>query len=207
MDQRDHATFEPEIRRARPLELAAATKVTVRAFRDSPMTLACWGADPHRRERGLRVLFGVFLQSMPTEPFIALLDQTVVGVLGMAPPGTCLHTPLGATLRVATSMVLRSPATANRFRRWMVEYERHDLAEAHWHLGPVAVDPSFQHQGIGSLMLQRFCALVDADGVAAYLETDEGANVRLYERFGFVEIGREEILGMTNWFMRRGVRL
>jgi ribosomal protein S18 acetylase RimI-like enzyme len=168
------------------------------------MTLACWGASPRRREQGLRVLFGVFLQSMPTAPFIAVRNQAVVAILGMAPPGTCLHTPLGATLRVAASMVFRSPATANRFRRWMVEYERHDLAEAHWHLGPVAVDPSFQHQGIGSLMLQRFCALVDEDGAAAYLETDDGANVRLYERFGFEAIGQDEILGTTNWFMRRG---
>ena len=203
MDVHGQHYGDPEIRPARPHEIAAATDVTVRAFRDSPMTLACWGDRARRREQGLQTLFGAFLQSMPTAPFIAVRDDAVVGVLGMAPPGTCLHTPLWATLRVTASMVLRSPRTADRFRRWMVEYERRDLGEAHWHLGPVAVEPSLQHHGIGSLLLQRFCAIVDADGAAAYLETDEFANVRLYERFRFVEIGQETILGTTNWFMRR----
>jgi GNAT superfamily N-acetyltransferase len=206
MDARALDMQDLEIRRARPDEIDAATGVTVRAFRDSPMTVACWGPNTGRRERGLRSLFGAFLQTMPTAPFIALQGGAVVGVLGMAPPGTCLHTPLAATLRVVTSMLLRSPATANRFRHWMVQYERRDPDEAHWHLGPVAVEPVQQHRGIGSLMLKRFCETVDQDNVAAYLETDEVANVRLYERFGFVEIGQESILGATNWFMQRSAR-
>jgi ribosomal protein S18 acetylase RimI-like enzyme len=194
------------VRPARPDELDRATAVTVRAFLDSPMTVACWGAEAGRRERGLQSLFGVFLQAMPTTPIIALREDTVVGVLGMSPPGTCLHTPLSATLRVMTSMVLRSPATANRFRQWMVEYERRDPAEAHWHLGPVAVEPASQHRGIGSLLLQRFCDTLDGEHAAAYLETDQMANVRLYERFGFVETGQAAILGTTNWFMQRSAR-
>lgn len=195
------------IRQARPEEMAGATGVTARAFRDNPMTLACWGPDPARRERDLRLLFSEFLPSLACAPLIALQGETVVGILGMAPPGTCLHAPLGPTLRVMTSMLLRSPATANRFRRWMVQYERRDPRETHWHLGPVAVEPTLQHSGIGSALLARFCAKVDEDGVEAYLETDEAANVGLYERFGFDRIGQESILGVNNWFMRRKARV
>jgi ribosomal protein S18 acetylase RimI-like enzyme len=135
---------------------------------------------------------------------VAVRGDVVVGVLGMAPPGTCLQAPLGPTLRVLTSMLLRSPSTANRFRRWMVQYERHDLDEEHWHLGPVAVDPACQHAGIGSQMLERFCALVDADRGVAYLETDAADNIRLYKRFGFETVGQQSILGTANWYMRRG---
>lgn len=36
-----------------------------------------------------------------------------------------------------------------------------------------------------------------------YLETDKAVNVTLYERFSFVVIGQEEVLGVPNWFMRR----
>jgi ribosomal protein S18 acetylase RimI-like enzyme len=193
-----------ELRAARAEDIASATAVTARAFRDNPMTMACWGSNPARRERGLRSLFGEFLPTLPTAPLVATRSNTIVGVLGMAPPGTCLQAPLGPTLRVLTWMLLRSPSTANRFRQWMVQYERRDLDEEHWHLGPVAVDPAFQHSGIGSRMLDRFCALVDEDHGVAYLETDAVDNIRLYERFGFETIGQQSILGTTNWFMRRG---
>jgi GNAT superfamily N-acetyltransferase len=195
-----------EIRRARPDEIAGATGVTARAFRDNPMTVACWGPNPARRERGLHLLFGEFLPTLTYAPFIAARGETVVGILGMAPPGTCLHTPLGPTLRVLTAILLRSPATANRFRRWMAQYERRDPIETHWHLGPVAVEPALQHRGIGSTLLERFCAVVDEDGVEAYLETDASANVSLYERFEFQTIGQEPILGVQNWFMSRSAR-
>src|SRR5947209_5702462 len=133
-----------EIRSARPDEVPAASRVAVRAFRDNPMTVACWGPDPARRERSLQLVFGVFLETMTTPPLIAVRQGAVVGVLGMAAPGTCLHTPVGAGLRLMATMLVRSPVAANRFRQWMLEYERRDLDERHWHLGPVAVEPAFQ---------------------------------------------------------------
>lgn len=194
---------ELEIRPAGPDEVAAATGVTVRAFRDNPMTVACWGPDSTRRERGLQLVFGAFLKTMTTPPLIAIRQDTVVGVLGMAPPGTCLHTPIGAALRVMTTMLVTSPTTANRFRHWMAHYERRDPDERHWHLGPVAVEPVVQRQGIGSGLLHQFCEIVDQDQAAAYLETDEEANVDLYRRFGFEVMEQETVLGVTNWFMHR----
>jgi hypothetical protein len=39
-----------------------------------------------------------------------------------------------------------------------------------------------------------------------YLETDKTENVRFYERFGFEVIGEEPVIGVPNWFMRRGPR-
>lgn len=206
MQAHGSAAESVQIRRARPDEIAAATGVTARAFRDNPMTVACWGPNPGRCEGALQLLFGQFLPTLKCAPFIAVQDATVIAVLGMAPPGTCLHTPLGPALRVFTSMLLRSPAAANHFRRWMMEYERRDPDGTHWHLGPVAVEPALQHAGIGSRLLEQFCATVDEDGVAAYLETDELASVRLYERFGFQVIGQEPILGAPNWFMLRSAR-
>jgi ribosomal protein S18 acetylase RimI-like enzyme len=88
----------------------------------------------------------------------------------------------------------------------MLRYERRDLDQTHWHLGPVAVEPAFQHAGIGSRLLERFCAAVDEAGGVVYLETDVADNIRLYERFGFELIGEESILGVSNWFMLRGTR-
>jgi ribosomal protein S18 acetylase RimI-like enzyme len=70
----------------------------------------------------------------------------------------------------------------------------------------VAVDAGLQGLGIGSRLLEQFCARVDAAGEAAYLETDKPINVRFYDRFGFAVIGQQAVLGTPNWFMRRPPR-
>ena len=55
----------------------------------------------------------------------------------------------------------------------------------HWHLPGIGVDPSRQGAGLGSALLEHTLALVDRDGVVAYLESSNPLNVPLYERFGF----------------------
>jgi hypothetical protein len=44
---------------------------------------------------------------------------------------------------------------------------------------------------------------MDKLGTTAYLETDKMANVRFYERFGFVTVQEGLVLGIPNWFMKR----
>ena len=59
------------------------------------------------------------------------------------------------------------------------------------HLGLtfMAVNPSYQRQGIGSMMMRRICEETDRYGRCAYvLAAPEG--VRLYEKFGFKVVGR-----------------
>jgi predicted N-acetyltransferase YhbS len=195
-----------EIRAARRDEIPLAAEVVARAFQDSPMTRAVWGSDPMRRLRGVHEVFAMYLPTMAEPPFLALEAGRPVGVLAMAPPGTCLRTPLMPTLRLMLTMTFRSPKRSYRFHEWMLCYERRDPPERHWHLGPVAVEPGYQGRGVGSAMLERFCARVDDDGAAAYLETDKPENVRLYERFDFTTVGEQMIAGTPNWFMLRAGR-
>jgi ribosomal protein S18 acetylase RimI-like enzyme len=89
---------------------------------------------------------------------------------------------------------------------WGGEWARRDPAEPHWHLGPVAVDPDSQGQGIGGAMLADFCARMDGHGALVYLETDKSENVRFYEKFGFAVAAQGEVLGVPNWFMSRPAR-
>jgi len=94
-----------------------------------------------------------------------------------------------------------------RVLKWADEWARRDLAEPHWHLGPVAVDPHLQGKGIGGALLAKFCVRMDDSGALSYLETDKSENVRFYERFGFTVIAESKILGVPNWFMSRRCRL
>ncbi len=61
--------------------------------------------------------------------------------------------------------------------------------EPHWYLPFIGVDPAMQGRGEGSALLRETLALVDADGMPAYLESTNIRNVPLYERFGFRIVG------------------
>ncbi|HXK25629.1 MAG TPA: N-acetyltransferase [Myxococcota bacterium] len=61
--------------------------------------------------------------------------------------------------------------------------------ETHWYLPMIGVDPSRQSCGVGSALMQHALARVDRDGVHAYLESSNPANISLYERQGFEILG------------------
>lgn len=71
----------------------------------------------------------------------------------------------------------------------MEQMERFHTKEPHWYLPMIGVDPAHQGRGVGSALLRHVLAKVDAEGVAAYLESSSPKNVPLYQRFGFEVAG------------------
>jgi predicted N-acetyltransferase YhbS len=73
-----------------------------------------------------------------------------------------------------------------------------------WFMDLVAVDPSARGRGLGGQLVDHGLALARADGLPAFLETAQLANVAYYQRFGFTVIGEERAPGggPTIWFMR-----
>ncbi|HTF33339.1 MAG TPA: GNAT family N-acetyltransferase [Myxococcota bacterium] len=68
----------------------------------------------------------------------------------MAPPGRCQPT-IGEKLGILPAVVFGNTIGVPwRVLRWTGQWARRDPAEPHWHLGPVAVDPDLQGQGIGA---------------------------------------------------------
>ncbi len=127
----------------------------------------------------------------------------MVGVCAMAPPGRCQPT-IGEKLRILPAVVFGNAiGVPLRVMRWTGEWARRDPADPHWHLGPVAVDPTLQGQGIGSAMLTKVCAQMGACSALAYLKTDKAQNVRFYEKFGYAVVAEALVLGVPNWFMIR----
>jgi len=57
--------------------------------------------------------------------------------------------------------------------------------EPHWYLAIVGVDAAHQGKGLGSKLLDVALRRCDEDGVIAYLESSNPANISLYERHGF----------------------
>ena len=185
-------------------EIEEVLDVVSRGMRDNPQHIAAFGEDPETRRRLFRRLISAAFSTRDLSHTLVARreDGDIVGVCGMLPPGECAP-DLRQQLRLLPTLLSLGPRVAGRLMRWLSAWQRHDPRERHWHLGPLAVDAHLQGEGVGSRMMQVFCAKMDAAGEDAYLETDKPINVRFYERFGFEVVGEEDVLGVPNWFMRR----
>ena len=184
-------------------EIPAAAGVLARGMRDNPNHVAIFGSDPAKRVRALERGFGRYLRVASAQaPLCARLDGIVVGVAGVLPAGRCRLSPI-QKLRLVPSMAGLTIADMRRASQVTRAWAAHDPDEPHSHLGPVAVDEGLKSQGLGTRLLEAYCAQLDEAHLAAYLETETIRNVRFYERFGFETIGHAEVLGNPNWFMWR----
>ena len=193
-----------QVRQLRRNELEAAAQILGRSMRDNPMMIFAF-AISDRRSRELARFFQAVLHGLYQRGMIsgAYRENKLVGVCGMARPGSCQPT-LFDKLRVSPSVFFGNPVgTAHRVLSWTNAWARIDPSSPHWHLGPVGVEPYLQGQGVGSALLKASCMHIDAYGATAYLETDRRANVEFYQKFGFSVVREDGVLGMQNWFMAR----
>ena len=194
------------LRELRGTDLEQAVQILGRGMCHNPVNVRVFAElDAERRCWALARFFRPVLRGLYQRGLIygAYRDDVLVGVCGIARPGFC-QPALLEKLSVVPSVVFGNPIhTTQRVLDWVGEWSRRDPATLHWHLGPVAVDPSVQGQGIGSAMLTAFCAHMDAYGTFSYLETDRPENVRFYKKFGFIVVAEATVVGVPNWFMSR----
>lgn len=184
--------------------MAPTLAVVIAAMRDNPQHIAAFGADPAVRLQKLQQMFGLMSgnPALLKHSLVALRDGRVVGVCGLIAPGECQPTT-SQRLRMIPGVLRLGFGPARRAMSWLGAWAKHDIAEPHWHIGPVAVDPALQGQGIGSALMTEGMRTVDAAKGVAYLETDKEINVAFYQRQGFEVIAEDRVLDTPNWFMRR----
>src|SRR5262249_11214900 len=80
-----------------------------------------------------------------------------------------------------------------------------DMAEAHWYLASIGVEPSRQGTGVGGALLRQGCARADEGAFPCYLGTTNRRNVEFYERHGFKILvhGVEPVSQLPYWTFRR----
>lgn len=108
---------------------------------------------------------------------------------------------VAAPLRVHWSILRRLAAVEARAQALHARY----ASEPHWYLAQIGVEPAQQRQGIASWLLRPMLAYLDAQALPCYLETENGANVAVYERYGFRVVATESRLpdGLRIWAMLR----
>ncbi len=172
-------------------------------MQDNPPYVAIFGSDRSRRERGAKRFYAAVLDAMTKSLSAAYIDGRVVGLLAADPPGACLP-PLSKQLQMLPQLLrMGTPSELYRGLILVNALKRNDLKESHWHVGPIAVEPELQGKGIGGHLMQEFCTQIDREQEVAFLETEKNENVEFYKRFGFVVVGEDRPLDVTQWYMRR----
>ena len=187
-------------------DLPAAVAVCAQAMNDNPIHIKVFGADPVLRERRLQRLFPTLLNYVYRKGSLygTFVDNQLIGVLGMLPPYTCTPSFMDLVRFTPRLLTASNPLGSLRLIIWLGTWAKIDPATPHWHLGPLAIAPKWQHQGVGTQMID-FALSTCTEG-ALYLETDKQSNVELYERFGFTTVATPVILSTPSWVMMRSAK-
>lgn len=188
--------------------LGQAVDVLARAFRDNPLnTAVLTSRSPGARQRcnahGMRAFLPVAREY--GFALTARLDACVAGVLVAAPP-SAYPLPLPRPFARLRSVLGQGLRAARRWGHVFETLQGYHPRDPHWYLATLGVAPDRQGQGIGTALLRRWLARVDADGSASYLETDRAENIPFYERAGFEIVTDAEVLQTSVWLMRRRAR-
>ena len=194
----------------RPLkqeELVDAVAICAQAMRDNPLHIKVFGQTEEKRQRRLQRFFPGMLAYVARKGCLygAFVERRLVGVLGVLAPGHCSPS-LMDMMRLLPSVVFSNSLLGQlRLAIWLGSWAKLHPRSPHWHLGPLAVDPAWQGQGIARQLLTRACeqAELRAPSAPLYLETDKPENVRYYKRIGFYTLDSPRILGTQSWLMLR----
>ena len=82
-----------------------------------------------------------------------------------------------------------------RYQRWATRLRDGLVDEPFWYLDVIAVGPEFQGRGFANRLIRPILAKARETGSRVYLETQNPANVAIYEKQGFQVVLRSEVGG------------
>jgi len=174
-----------QIRPLTEAEWPAAQDLLTRAYCDEPYLHHLFPDDPLRRFEFLSESY----HHTPFDPAMlhvgAWIGQTLVALAGCCRVGQCdaCNDP---ALEIPPQPGVEEPKT----RKWeRAVYAQHRGHGPHGRLGPVAVDPSVRHLGIGSAVVAEVIRRFDAEGGGTVMLECRPWLVGFYGAHGWREVG------------------
>jgi GNAT superfamily N-acetyltransferase len=172
-----------EVRSVAPADRARAVATVALAFATDPMMR--WSFPDPARYFEIALAFIDAFGGHAVEHGSADVVGDFAAVALWLPPGV---TPNGEAM--GAIMEGNTPPDRMRDGGALVEQmNRFHPHEPHWYLPLMGTDPVHQGKGYGSALLAHAVRRCARDGLPAYLESSNPANVPLYERFGFEALG------------------
>jgi GNAT superfamily N-acetyltransferase len=180
-----YAIQELVIRDVAPVDTEEITDLVAAAMWDGPV--ARWlHPDPDVRRRQGSEYFGIFVEHAVRYGEVYATADADTGRLS----GVALWFPLTSLIPPPVDYDARMKEVAgsafDRVRELDAALDAHHPLEPHHYLAILAVRPDRQNRGIGSALLDRHHARLDAAGLPAYLEANHPRNRDLYLRHGYV---------------------
>jgi GNAT superfamily N-acetyltransferase len=133
----------------------------------------------------------------------ATLDGEIAGIASWSPPVPAA--PAGSMMDEA--LLFCSAGLRERFLAFFTQLLRirdEVIQQPYWSLGPIAVLPKHQGEGIGSFLLREKLRQIDNERLPCFLATQDAKNVPLYEHFGFRLIRQDPLAQeVTHYTMLR----
>jgi GNAT superfamily N-acetyltransferase len=189
-----------------------AAVVAARAFYDDPF-FDFMSRRPLQRARALGLFFRTMVVGAGEGDRLLCArdgDGHVVGIAVWLRPGS-YPPPIPTQLRQLAGCVRAlalNPRALVEGPRYLTAMDKVHPREPHWYLELLAVDPSVQRSGIGTLLQEPVLEEADRDGLPCYLETQDPDNLPYYRRFAYdVEHELRPIPArLPLWTMRREPR-
>jgi ribosomal protein S18 acetylase RimI-like enzyme len=167
----------------------AAAGVATRAFLDDGyFSYLLPGA--RFRARALPILFNGQIAHLGRYGRIAVVRDDGDRIVGVAVWLTTGGFPLSIGVQIAQvpsslRALYRHPHSLKLGGVYLRELLNVHPKEPHWYLMLLAVEPTMQRSGVGTMLMDDGIARIDAEHVGAYLETQKADNHAYYRRFGF----------------------
>lgn len=196
-------TTAPVIRPATAADLPRAATTLATAFAEYAWTR--WVVDDEDHERRLRELYGIYLRVALELGQLWVSDDASAVAAWTSSRAAAQQDELFARERLAERIVELSGAQIANVGSGIEALAPHAPTDEHWVLAAVGVLPERQGEGLGTRVLAPTLVDLDLLGEPAVLDTSSAANVRFYERLGFVTTTELDMPdgGPHVWLMRR----
>lgn len=190
-------------------QIENASEVLASAFDDDPMFRYLAPDVEHSRVNALKWFCKTTLRYSQTYNHIYTTVDELKGIAAWVPPG---HSPLSLVKLLQVGLYAlpfklgwRKMGQFLSLFSLIDEFHERDMPRPHWYLFMLGVSPTYQGQGIGSLLLQPILNHADNRGLPCYLETFSDQAVRFYQKNGFEVVRMSEFTKGSPqlWTMKR----
>lgn len=177
---------EEVVRRATPDDVPRLSRLFTAVFADDPV-FGWLTREGRSRRQALERFFLRVLKSRTLPHGETWLAANGLAAAAWIPPYSPPQSPslLDDLSMVPTIIRLTGLARLTRGAAMAAAMTEAQPKQPCFYLAFIAVAPRLQGAGLGSLLLERTLARVDAARVGAYLENSNPRNLKLYERMGF----------------------